>query len=231
MNIMTPAPWTCANVTDALHSRGYQRVPSEPASTILWYRSPHSSSEVSQYLALEHKPRANTYAVFFGVSCNSARTCMRSVSQNLRSIPAVWPSDNKPCWTLFNAGRALNWGYLSIPDPTNRTNGATQFSELCEKILNPIVEQTVICQSVLDVLLATEFPYEWSISNPMPRAAEVIAISRIVGKNLNETRNTLLAYKSKLYRTLQTGPAWDEALSRLIHFIGTDSVAAECGPT
>jgi hypothetical protein len=212
---MTEIRWTADRVITAILSRGYQRIPG-PGAT-LWFVSPQSTSEVAQYLVLEHKARVDAYAVHFGVSSKHARAKISRVEPILRAMPVTrWPPSDTPCWTLFNAGRALDWGYLAIPDPTQVCSGAAQFANLCDEVLVPSLEAVVTCHAVLHTLLRAEKPFDWGATNPVTRATEVIATSMVEGIDLEECKLDLMKFQPALHSGMRFGPLWGNTLNSLI---------------
>jgi hypothetical protein len=212
---MTEIPWTSDRVIKAILSRGYQRVPGPTAT--LWFMSPESTSEVAQFLVLEHKPRVDAYAVHIGVSSRSGRAKIAQVEPRLRALPVTrWPLPDTPCWTLFNVGRALDWGYLAIPDPTRSVGGAVQFAELCEQVLGPSLESVTTNQGVLNVLLGAEKPFEWGITNPVTRATEIIATYKAAGIDPEQCKMELMKYQPTLHAGMRVGSLWQNTLNSLM---------------
>lgn len=86
---------------------------------------------------------------------------------------------NNPCWTLFDAGRALGWKLLLIPDPDERENWRAEFQRLFDNFLAPVLWPVQSPKAIQDLLFRTEKPFDWMVSNSVIRIAEIIALGKV----------------------------------------------------
>lgn len=128
---------------------------------------------------LQYKPTFKAYGVAFGVVEEDLMQRLRcllgqpAVTERLANWQCARPSES-PCWNLFNAGRALDWRYLCIPDPDAPTEWEKEFERLWDTQLNPNAHSVVDDQAYIRFLLRSDKPFEWWTSDPVLRAGEVI---------------------------------------------------------
>jgi hypothetical protein len=103
--------------------------------------------------------------------------------RQLLSLPTVrellgnWQSArllDSPCWNLFDAGRALDWPYLCIPDLDAPAGWQLEFQRLRETLLDGLAHKVVDALGYARFLLRSEKPFEWWTSDPVLRSGEII---------------------------------------------------------
>ena len=131
-------------------------------------------------------------------------------------------------WTMFDAGRALNWPLLVIPTPTESASGKRQFDELVEKFLGPVCESVTDAQAVLERLLRTDVPFDWGATNPVTRSAAVIAIAMACGADVESVVDRLRSHQSRQIKIYRTGDKWRFTLDSLVGILtlAADKTAA-----
>lgn len=127
---------------------------------------------------LQYKPSFKAYSVSFGVVEDDLMQQLR----HLLSLPTIrellnnWQSERplaSPCWNLFDAGRALDWRYLSIPDHDDPAGWEGEFQRLRDGLLDGLAHKVVDDLSYARFLLRTDKPFEWWASDPVLRAGEI----------------------------------------------------------
>jgi hypothetical protein len=215
---MTARGWTTSDVVSALESRSYQRLaePVRRAAGGLWYGSPTSTAETKQYIQLQSKFGGTAYGVRVGFSLASAKSLLEAARARINEIAEVSIGPNEYCWTLFDAGRALNWPLLTIPHPNDKSMGAQQFDDLAQKFLGPVCESVIDAQAVLERLLRTEVPFDWGACNPIVRGAEVIATAVAHRIDLDPIVERLRGYQNRLNVIYRSGDKWKFKLDALV---------------
>lgn len=214
---MAGTDWKAGDVLTALEHRGYQRLPpSESMGKAVRYESPFSSAEVSQYVHLNYKTGARAYDIWVGWSNAKARELLERCLTSIQPLAdpvggGRFPQAKLPCWTWFNACRVLG-GYHLIPLPTNRREGPAQFATVVETFLEPIFETTRSAADIVERLLRDTLPLEWLATNPIPRAAEIMATSLAAGRDLDTLMPQL---RLRAPKRQYLGEQWPEVLERL----------------
>lgn len=222
---MTGPGWTSRDVTAALERRCYQRLPQpeRAAGNALWYGSPTSTTEAKQYLLLETKYGGTAWGVRVGFSSPAAKLILEAANPRINAglVGGVTVRQHEYCLTLFDAGRFLNWPLLAIPHPNDTDQGPRQFEDFADKFLGPVCETVTTADAVLERLLRTEVPFDWGASNPVWRAAEVIATATVCRTDLRILHQQLSSYQGHLYSALRSGTKWASALDTLFQLIPT----------
>jgi hypothetical protein len=169
-----------------------------PASTMgvgrgeIWFRHVSSSSEVAYVLSLDYKPSAKAYSVYAGVFCLEARSLVEEllplVFESIAPIYSKLPLFfSRPCWHMFDAGRALNWDSVYVmPNPHQRSLWPNLFKDLFENFLNPVIFKIEDPLEIIDLLMHNDPPFEWQFGVPLLRASEIIALGRVCGVDRDE---------------------------------------------
>ena len=124
-------------------------------------------------------PSFRAYGVSFGVIEDDIRQQLRQVLSmpSVRALLAKWQSARPlemPCWNLFNAGRALDWKYLSIPDFDTPAGWEAEFQRLQETLLDRFAHKVIDDLTYARFLLQSDKPFEWRMSDPVLRGGEVV---------------------------------------------------------
>ena len=184
------------DVRQAFERRGYQKM-SEVESIgkgDIWYRHVSSTTSVVHVAYLSYKPSSKSYSVHIGAFNPAARDSVIGAMPSLSSfIAPIWLDDKfflrRPCWHMFDAGRALGWDSIYvIPNPNDREGWSVLFESLFENFIEPIFFEIHNALGVQTLLLRDDPPFEWKYTSSIVRAAEVISLGRESGID----RSTLL---------------------------------------
>ena len=196
-----------ADFVKAFEALGYVRmvdVRNTDPQDIL-FRHESSTNDVMQFASLTYKPRQDAYALRIGISNLDAMIALKDVVSVLDPYlhPAISREDLRiwPCWTMFNAGRALKWPFVSIPDPRNRRAWQMQLQAFAERLL-PVFLKTSSASGILNLLLRDDEPFDWWATNTVLRTAEVVALNRVSHASWPLTRERLSAVEPKIPRDL-----------------------------
>jgi hypothetical protein len=153
----------------------------------MWYRHAPSTSTVEHIIYLCHKPSAKAYSIHVGAFNLDARVAVeqklpllsRFIEPNYLASPFLM---ERPCWQLFDAGRALKWeSVFVIPPPKNPVSWPrlfeSLFADFIERFFFPIRD----CKDMQELLLRNDCPFEWFMTNPVLRIAEIAALGKIAG--------------------------------------------------
>jgi hypothetical protein len=176
-----------ADIRSAFESNGYR-----PISNVLvasrgdvWYRHTASTATVEHILYLSHKPAAKAYSVHIGACNLDARA---AVAQKLPTLnrfiePSYLASPllmERPCWHIFDAGRALKWdSVFIIPSPKQPASWPHLFKSLFADFIERYFFSIRDCNGILELLLRNDPPFEWFLTNPVLRIAEIAALGKI----------------------------------------------------
>ncbi len=173
----------------AFESKGYEPLPNVAIASRgdAWYRYTGSTALVEHILYLSHKPAANAYSVHVGAVNLDARM---AVAQKLPVLcrfiePGYLASPflmERPCWHLFDAGRALKWeSVYIIPPPKQPESWPNLFASLFSDFIERLFFSIYNCNGILELLLRNDPPFEWFLTNPVLRIAEIAALGKIAG--------------------------------------------------
>lgn len=175
----------------AFESLGYIALPGvRSASRDRWYRFASSTEQAVHIASLQFKPAAKAYGVRLGVYSPKAQALVRQALQTiLRYLHPAFAADpakyfSQPHWMLFDVGRALEWPLLAIPNPLGRDEWRSQLSALRERYLEGIFWKVRTVDELIELVLRNDTPFEWSVSGPVLRTAELIALSRIANRDV-----------------------------------------------
>jgi hypothetical protein len=146
----------------------------------VWMRRTNApGSTFATTIYLQYKPRFKAYSVAFGVVEADLVQQLRQLLElpTVRELLSNWQCARpieSPCWNLFDAGRVLDWPYLSIPDLDAPATWETEFERLREALLSGIAHQVVDDLTFARFLLRSDKPFEWWTSDPVLRAGEVV---------------------------------------------------------
>lgn len=135
-------------------------------------------SRFATTICLQYKPSFKAYGVLFGVVEDDIMQQLKQLLllPSVRKILANWKSArhlDSPCWNLFDAGRALDWQYLSIPDLDAPHGWEVELQRLLGT-LDGLAHKVTDDLAYARFLLRSDKPFEWWTSDPVLRAGEVI---------------------------------------------------------
>jgi hypothetical protein len=104
---------------------------------------------------------------------------------------------DRPCWVVFDLGRALNWRLFAIPDPFKPEKGESQFVDLVA-LLEARIWNIDGPSALYRALLEDVPPFEWAGTSSLLRAAQIVAIGKFLGIPDQPTRNSLLQHKFQI---------------------------------
>jgi len=196
-----------------LAARGYAPISGAPvaASGDVWLRHKSSTTGVNHVLYLSYKPNARAYGIHAGVFDPFVHAEIRSrldlfapyIEQNYLTSPFLI---NRPCWNLFDAGRALKWGTLYvIPTPRDPLTWTTQLDSLFSDFLEPTILSISDATGIMELLLRNSPPFEWFLTNPVFRIAEIAGLAKIAGANANLLRSRIDAFAETSARRIPAG--------------------------
>ncbi|WP_136220086.1 hypothetical protein [Massilia sp. Mn16-1_5] len=201
-----------SGICEILKTKGY-----EPMASVLkgkkdlWFRRIGENSDIEHFLSLEYKPTAKAYAVHVGVESICAKNFLK---ENLPVIRPFLSSSlqessfllHSPCWTLFDAGRALRWpAVYVIPNPKEPESWPLMMEEFFDKFLEPLFLPISNASDIRTLLFRTEPPFEWIVSPAVLRAAEVIALSCIDGLGSEEIMSSIIPFADDIEIKLAKG--------------------------
>jgi hypothetical protein len=178
-----------ADIRGAFESKGYKPLPNVVVASRgdVWYRHAASTAMVEHILYLSHKPAAKAYSVHVGVFNLDTRV---AVAQKLPVLsrfiePSYLASPflmERPCWHIFDAGRALKWeSVFIIPSPKEPESWPHLFVSLFTDFIERFFFSIRDCNGILELLLRNDPPFEWFLTNPVLRIAEIAALGKIAG--------------------------------------------------
>lgn len=163
----------------------------------IWYRHKASTESLVNAIRLELKPSAKSYSVHVGVLNPIVKNTVFSKFEDVKSI--ISPSRFNEvflyyyCWNRFDAGRALKWDFLYLlPDPFNRDAWRSRFDSIFHNFIDKYFLAINDDLGIYRLLLRVDVPFEWSISNPVLRAAEIVVLGKSAGLKKDEIRESLI---------------------------------------
>ena len=186
----------------------------------LWYRKNTIDGAIEHILYLSYKPKAQAYSVNVGVISPYIRTVLFGKKELLLECMApIYAADvnyfNKPCWQVFNAGRALDWPSVYVlPDPLNQDGWGQQVDELFLKFIEPNFGAVNDICGIKKILLRDSPPFEWSITNVILRAAEIVAIGAAAKIDMAVLEAELIYFKEYISKAQQKF-SYEDIIERL----------------
>jgi hypothetical protein len=159
---------------------------------------------------LQYKPSFRAYGVLFGVVEDNIRQQLKQVLSmpSVVAFLAKWQSARPleaPCWNLFNAGRALDWKYLSVPDLDAPASWQTELRRLQELLLDGLTHNVVDELTYARFLLRSDAPFEWWTSDPVLRTAEIVLALMRQGYSTDAIASELSEYRAQIEDALDGG--------------------------
>lgn len=198
-------------------SRGVSSAPQDR-----WYRFASSTEQAIHVANLQYKPTAKAYGVRLGVYNPEAQALVRgALPLILRYLHPAFATDpskyfSRPHWILFDVGRALQWSLLAIPNPLARDEWSAQLRALRERYLEPIFWKVRTVDELIELALRNDTPFEWSVSGPVLRTAEVVALSKVANRDSDDVGSRLLAFT----QTVQAGMYGSDDFALMVEQFG-----------
>lgn len=194
-------------------SLGYQSFPSGLTfdRRDVWLRRDNDpGSRFATIIYLQYKPSFRAYSVSFGVVEDNIRQQLKQVLSmpSVVTLLAKWRSARPleaPCWNLFDAGRALDWKYLSVPDLDAPASWQTELRRLQELLLDGLTHKVVDELTYARFLLRSDAPFEWWTSDPVLRAAEIVLVLMRQGYSADAMALELSEYRGQIEDALGGG--------------------------
>lgn len=215
-------------IRNAFLKKGFVRLPASTIGTSrgeIWYRHVASTNQVAYMISLDFKPSAKAYSVHAGVFCQEARSSVEKILPLvLESIAPIYSKlplfFSRPCWHMFDAGRALNWEsvYL-IPNPHQRNLWPMLFEDLFENFLEPVLFKIKNPHEIIDLLCRNNPPFEWKFGVPLLRASEIVALGRVVGVDRGELRDRINGFREIIEPSIFGARTYEDVIEIIFHSI------------
>jgi hypothetical protein len=121
---------------------------------------------------------------------------------------------------LFDAGRALNWPLLMCPDPFAREQWPDQQRALVSRLLEPIFWNMRSAGDIMELLYRDDIPFEWGVSGPVLRAAEIVALSKILELDPSAVKEKLVSHKKVISLGMHGSIDYDGMIDEFFYRIG-----------
>jgi hypothetical protein len=191
-----------------------------------WLLYDRSTEEVTHVATLEFKPTAKSYAVRLGIfNPYAQRLVKRALPSILRYLhPALSRNSEsyfgRPHWMLFDAGRALKWPLLMCPDPFVREQWPDQLSALVARLLEPIFWNIRSAGDIIELLYRDDIPFEWGVSGPVLRVAEIVALSKVLELDPGSVKEKLVSHKKAISLGMHGSTDYDGMIDEFFDRIG-----------
>lgn len=209
-----------SKIQEALEVKGYVPIPGGviAARGDIWFRHESSTRSLNHMLYLSYKPAARAYGVHVGIFDIDVRAQVvdrlaifsRFMEPNYLSSPILM---SRPCWHLFDAGRALKWGSLFIlPIPRDPESWRILLDVLFTDFLAPVFFSIRDAAGIMGLLMRNDKPFEWFLTNPVLRIAEIAALGKCAGADPEVLRAGIDAYAEISARRIPGGQ-YNQAVS------------------
>lgn len=198
-----------SDFTSAFEAHGYRQAEGVPRHHPMdrYYRHEGSTKDAGHYAALDYKPKLNSFGVRVGVSNPNVMTQLNHVlpliTKYLHPAASRAQFSEAPCWTMFDAGRRLDWDLLSIPAPIQRESWPSQLQQLVTEFLEPIFWPIKDSKGILELLLRNETPFEWFATGAVLRVAEIVALSRLAKIQSSDVYQHVRQFESEILRQME----------------------------
>jgi hypothetical protein len=160
-----------------------------------WYEQTRCTGDVSHFARLAYKPRYEAFEIRIGFEHSESRRLLDRTADRVLTLlhPAAYELKvlSSPCWVTFNVGATLKWPFFLMPDPMKPNRWMEQVDELID-LLTTKVWCITDAPQVLRALDSDEPPFQWAMTQNILRAAEIIVVSKLLGVDRSETRDSLL---------------------------------------
>jgi hypothetical protein len=168
----------------AIGSLGYNIMDNVPrlSRNDAWYTLDALGGAINHYIFLENRPASQKYNLYVGVYNIESRKLANEIASSSSGYlsPALLDKKfhlfSRPCWSLFNAGRALRWPGMGVPDHSDEKSPERMINELYAAIIEPKFLSIDSPGRIVDFLLRDDFPFEWVGTNTLLRAIEVVGL-------------------------------------------------------
>jgi hypothetical protein len=131
----------------------------------------------------------------------------------------IWPLNRRPCWTLFDAARQLDWERMCVPDPQTPDNWPTRLNEMVNKLLKPTFWSIETPSGIKAMLLKREKKFEWAASYAVLRAAEIVALAKHLSCDEDSIREKLAEHELSIVRDIYGSKDLNEMLGTFLRVI------------
>lgn len=216
------------NFREAFEAKGYRPLQGVHSRAIgdIWYRFETSNNQATHLANLQYKPTADAYAVRLATFNPDAQRLVRNaLPLILRYLHPSFASNgakyfDRPHWLLFDVGRALQWPLLAIPNPFAREAWPSQLQELLTKFLEPIFWKINGTHDIQELLFRNEIPFEWSVSGPVVRVAEIVALSKIEKSEDPAIKKRILDFKQVITPAMHGSTDCEGMIDEFLDHIG-----------
>ncbi len=190
-----------------------------------WYIFDGGTRAVTHVAYLVYKPKMHAYAPQFGAFNAASRArviaALPSIFPYLHPTfrNGVWPLDQRPCWTLFDAARQLGWERMSVPDPQAPEDWPIRLNGMVDELLKPTFWPIDTPSAIKALLLKREKKFEWAVSYAVLRAAEVAALAKHLSCDEGSIRDQLAEHKTSIVRDVYGSKDFDEMLDTFMRVI------------
>lgn len=209
-----------SDIRAAFESRGYERLADAVVASRgdIWYRHESSTAAVEHILYLSYKPSAKAYSVHVGVFNPDVRRAIEGHLVELSRFmePSYLESPilmKRPCWQMFDAGRALKWdSVFIIPSPRDQNSWTRLFESLFSDFVEPFFFSISDANGIMELLLRNDPPFEWFLTSPVLRIAEIAALGKIPKADQEVLRKKIDAFSDAISRRIP-GANYNEAVN------------------
>lgn len=187
----------------------------------LWYKHKSCTESLVHVVRLELKPSSKSYSVHVGVFNPIVKNIVFSRWDRLKGLISPLRFNEVflyyYCWNRFDPGRALEWDFSRLlPDPLNRESWQLRFDSLfcnfIDKFFFPINDDL----GIFRLLLRVDVPFEWPVSNPVLRAAEIVVLGKNAGLDREEVRESLIGIPISAAVDLPEFSNWNDKIKSLL---------------
>lgn len=200
-------------IRNALEARGFSEIktPPAPVTRDRWYRRALLADQMTCVLRLSYKPAAQAYSVYAGVVHAGVRTAIVDATPVMMALlPTMYftpfPYVPDACWTMFNAGRALRWESVYImPAAQKGSAWPAPIEQLMGEFLEPVIFSIKDETDLMQLLLRNDAPFGWMATNPVLRAAEIIALGSIADAERTDLETALSPFQYMITQACAEG--------------------------
>jgi hypothetical protein len=170
-----------------------------------WYRWEGARSDIDHFVVTFHKSGLNGFSVFMGMSHPGVLQKLKDISPVLLGFLAPrYRRDpyllSYPSWQKFDAGRHLGWEFYTLRNEEGSQTWRAEATRLMKEFILPEFEKVGTADSLAKFLLRNDEPFEWDITHPVLRMAEVILLAQEAGWDKDQTRKMVQPYRELLER-------------------------------
>lgn len=211
------------DIRSAFESRGYGTA--EDAKIFspgdIWYKHQSSTESLVHVVNLNFKPSSRSYSVHVGVFNPFVKNIVFSEWAQLKNMINPLRFNEVYlyyyCWHKFDAGRALQWDLLYLlPDPFDRESWRARFDSLFLDFIDKYFYVIKDDVGIFRLLLGVHAPFEWQVSNPILRAAEVVVLGKNAGIEKDEVRRNLVGIPDLAMSDLAEFMNWNDKVDTLL---------------